>query len=146
MKKLNRNALFLWRIRLTACVAPLPLAVALFFGSSPVWNLTLTLLWVLFYLFMFLFYYPVKHVKLLFGVNGHAFIVYCGVFYNRIKAMELKNVQFVTICASPLERVMKLSTLFVWGAGGKIRVPSMPSEDAERLSAALSRTGDGERQ
>lgn len=132
--RLPRRTLFLWRVRLTACTLPAPVLVTLFFADSPVWRRALSGIWIAAYLFFFLFFYPVMYHKLSFGSNGHSFVVHCGVFYNRIKAMEIRNIQHVTCTASPLENAMGLCTLFVWGAGGLIRVPSMEAGDARALS------------
>lgn len=132
--RLPRRALLLWRVRVTLCALPAPVLVALFFADSSVWRRVLSGVWIAAYLIFFLFFYPVMYRKLSFASNGHSFVVHCGVFYNRIKAMEIRNIQHVTCTASPLEKAMGLCTLFVWGAGGLIRVPSMDAGDARALS------------
>jgi len=132
--RLPPRTLLLWRIRLTVCAVPAPVIVALFFAGSPVWRRALSAVWIAVYLFFFLFFYPVMHRKLSFGSNGHSVVVHCGVFYNRIKAMEIRNIQQVRCTSSPLERAMGLCTLFIFGAGGLIRVPSMDIKDARALS------------
>lgn len=147
MKKLPRRALTLWRVRLTAAALPFPVLIALFFSyaRSPVWNRTLSALWIAGYLFMFLFYYPVKHHKLSFCVGSQGYLVRCGVFYSRVKSIPLQNIQSVSTGASPLERVMKLCSLTVWGAGSLIHVVSMEERDARELCEKIARFEKGGR-
>lgn len=144
MKRVHRRALLLWRIRLSVGVLICPFLIALFFPAAPVWTAALTILWIAFYLFMFLLYYPIKYWKLSYRVTDTSLIIKCGVFYNRIKAMELQNIQHITTGATPLSRAFSLCSLQVWGAGGIVYIPGLQKEVALRLCERLSRTAKGE--
>ena len=144
MKKVSRRALLLWRIRLSAGVFLCPFLIALFFPDAPVWTAVLTILWIAFYLFMFLLYYPIKYYKLSYTLTAASLVIRCGVFYNRMKAMELRNIQHVTTGATPLARALGLCSLQVWGAGGIVYIPGLPKEEALRLCGRLAHITKGE--
>lgn len=139
MQRVGRRALLLWRIRLSLLTLICPFTVALFFSAAPVWSAVLTLLWILLYLFLFLFYYPVKDAKLRYTVTGTTLVIYCGVFYNRMKAMELKNIQHVSVGATPLARLLGLCSVQVWGAGGMVYLPGLQRQVGMALCERLTR-------
>lgn len=141
MKKVDRRALLLWRVRLSACILLCPFLIALFFPSFPVWTAVLTILWIAFYLFMFLIYYPVKYYKLCYAITGTSLVIKCGVFYNRVKAIELQNIQHVTTGATPLSRLFGLCSLQVWGAGGIVYIPGLRAEVGAGLCERLAHLG-----
>ena len=143
MKKPESRALLLWHIRLSLGCLCFPLLIRLFFTESPVWTAILTFLWIAFYLFMFLFYYPVKYHRLSYSFNTHALIIRCGVFYNRIKAIEFENVQHVTIGATPLQQVMHLCSIYIVGAGGMVYIPCLSLSAAHRVAARLAHLEEG---
>ncbi|MCI8442075.1 MAG: PH domain-containing protein [Provencibacterium sp.] len=143
MKKVSRRALLLWRIRLSLLVLVCPFLIALFFPAAPVWTAVLTILWIVFYLLMFLLYYPVKYWKLCYAITETSLIIKCGVFYNRMKAMQLQNIQHVTTGASPLARALGLCSLQVWGAGGIVYIPGLSKEAGARLCGQLAHAEKG---
>lgn len=141
MKKADSRALLLWRVRLSAGILLCPFFIALFFPSAPVWTAVLTVLWMVFYLFMFLIYYPVKYYKLSYTVTETSFILRCGVFYNRMKAMELRNIQNITTSATPLARLLGLCSVQVWGAGSVLYLSGLRAGEGAALCGRLSQLG-----
>lgn len=141
-KKIGRRALLLWRLRLCLCTAVCPFLIALFFPGAQVWSAVLTVCWVSVFLGFFLLYYPIKYQRLSYGIHGSSLVVHCGVFYNRLKAIDLGNIQHVSSVAGPLQRLFGLASVYVAGAGGVIAVPCLEEADARVLCERLL---DGER-
>lgn len=139
------RVLLLWRGRLVLAAIPCPLLIALFFPGSPVWSSVLTGLWVTVFLLMFLVYYPLKYHRLRYELVNDSLRVTCGVFYKNVKGITLTNIQHISITATPLQRILRLSSLYVAGAGGTISLYGLPAADAERLCAKLlSRAKEGD--
>lgn len=137
MNRIDAHILTYWRIRLTALCLLCPVFIALFFSAAPVWRTCLTVGWMLSYVFFYVFYYPVKYRKLSYMVNRQCLVIHCGVFYNRVKGIELRNIQHVSTSASPLLRVMGLCTVYISCAGGMLYIPGLKKESARALCARL---------
>lgn len=144
-KKIGRRALLLWRIRLCLCALPCPFLIALFFPGAEIWSAVLTVLWVSVFLGMFLLYYPIKYQRLRYTLGGHSLQVHCGVFYNRLKAIDLNNIQHVSSVAGPLQRLLSLASVYVAGAGGVIALPCLEAANARALCERLLEGERGER-
>lgn len=138
MKRIEKKALSLWRVRLCLVTFFCPLVVALFFFGFPVWRTGLTILWAALFIGMYAGYYPLKYHRLSYKLTSKSLVIHCGVFYDRVKAMELANVQQVTTGATPLQRLMGLCSVYVHGAGGTVYIPCLRPEEAERLCGKLS--------
>lgn len=137
-QKLSRKALTLWRTRLClVAVLPAFLSALFFRPGSLVW-LILTGCWVLAFLTMYVWYYPLKYHKLSYTVAGEVLVINCGVVYTRRKAMLTANVQYVTVLILPLSRLFGLCTVFFEAAGGRLHLPGVSIEDGERLQALLT--------
>ena len=145
LQRTDRRALLLWRMRLSLGVLICPFIIALFFPAAPIWEAVLTILWIVFYLFMFLIYYPVKYAKLRYTVTDANLVIHCGVFYNRVKAMQLQNIQHVSTGATPLARALGLCSVQVWGAGGVLYLPGLKRQVGAALCGRLTRPAKGEK-
>lgn len=137
-QKPSRRALTLWRTRLSlAALIPAFLSALFFRPGSLIW-LILTVAWVLVFLVMFVWYYPLKYHKLSYTVAGEVLVINCGVVYTRRKTMLVDNIQYVTVLVTPLGRLFGLCTVFFEAAGGRLHLPGIPMEDGERLQRLLT--------
>lgn len=56
-----------------------------------------------------------------------------GVIWRRISIISRSQVQYVTLRASPLERLLGLRTLIFHTPGGRVVLPGLEPDDAEKL-------------
>lgn len=135
---ISKKALFIWRARLVAVAFLAALLISLIFNFfSIVWNI-LTGAWIIAFIYFYAFYYPIKYHKMKYKVNDDIFCVNCGVIYTRQKYIYIKNIHYVILFSSPLERHFGVTTLIVVAAGGTIFLYSLNNDDAAKLRSTLS--------
>ncbi|MEG0899314.1 MAG: PH domain-containing protein [Oscillospiraceae bacterium] len=136
-KKSEKRIVWVWRIRL-ALFCLIPAAMNGWFNEtmSNIW-LIFTFLWVAVFIFFYAFYFPIKYKKQSYRITSKDFFVTTGVIYTITKSIPIKNVQYVSIFSSPLERIMKVATIRAVGAGGGVSISGMSKEDTKRLSSIL---------
>lgn len=141
MKKAHEKAVRLWRARITAAAAVLSAVSSLLLAPGGLPWLCVTGMWAAAYIFMFAFYYPIKYKKLSFGVINGRLAVNCGVFYTRVKAIPLRNIQYLYSYRTPMQRCWGMSSLVFMAAGGRMYVPCMRTDDADSLMALCAAQG-----
>ncbi|GEM_PF-1275801 len=144
LRKIDRYALLVWRMRL--CVAALipSFFTALFFSPTRVLWLLITALWITAFLVMFLWYYPLKYRKLSYAANSEVLVINCGVIYTRRKSVYVKNIQYISLVTLPLDNLFGLCMVFFHVAGGNVYLPGVRISDALLLREMLTPTIMGE--
>lgn len=139
--KIDRKALLIWRIRLCVCALLPSFFSALFFSlNSLVW-LILTGCWVVAFLTLFVWYYPLKYRKLSYAAVGDVLVINCGVIYTRRKSVLIKNIQYISLVSLPLHKLFGLCAVFFHAAGGYVYLPCVRQEDAALLQNLLVEHG-----
>lgn len=129
--------LVIWRIHLAVSMAIPAFLNALFFRlSDPLW-VWITLGWLLIFLALYLVYLPLRYRGMSFAVAGDKILVYNGVLYARVKSIPMGGIQFTTLWAGPLERMLGLCSLILSSAGGQAALPGLRRKDAEALVELL---------
>lgn len=139
LKKPNHKILSIWRIRLLG-MSVIPSFFTAYFSAWAfhwVWKVW-TVLWVGGFLYLYIFYYPIKYKKLSYTFNSRCFILNCGVIYTRVKALPLQNIQYAAVISTPLERLFGLRSLAVMCAGASVYVPGLDAQDALQLQDILT--------
>ena len=127
------RVLTLWRL-LAALVVFVPaFLLSLFVELFSILWIVGTVLWVGIFLYIFLFHLPRFYQNLAIEVTQQEVIVRGGVFYSNLYTIALQNIQFITISSTPLSQLFRLVSLKITMAGGRVRIPGMKREDAERL-------------
>lgn len=136
-KKADPKALLLWRLRLFLGALPFFILTSLFCElRSPLW-LALTGVWVLLFLGFYLAYYPIKYHRLSYRLTGERLLVTSGVVYWRTTAIELANIQFVSLVRTPLATALGLASVTVHAAGGRAHLSGLRYKEAARLTEVL---------
>ena len=131
--KPSKNILWVWRIRLCLiCLIPSAICGWFFKTFSSLW-LIFTCLWLIAFAFFYIFYFPIKYKKLLYHHDGSVFVKNYGVIYTMTKSIPLKNIQFIIKSATPLERIFKIYSFRIVGAGSQMTVSGLNSDDLSFL-------------
>ncbi len=133
LKRVSPLAMSIWQLRLIFSVF-IP-AFFLFFFYRPqmlAWKLC-ALAAAAVYLFSALVWLPVKYLKLAYRLDGQTLYVRQGVIYTRYGAVFLENIQYVTVSATPLQRVFRLCSVNMILAGGRMTIPCVSAEEGELL-------------
>ncbi len=144
-RHVHPRAIVVWRMRLTLAALVPSFCSALFFPvRNWIWT-AFTALWAGVYLFLFVVYYPIKYKKLTFALDDRYLVIRCGVFYNRVKAIPLGNLQYMTLLAGPLQRLFRVCSVQFICAGGRVLLPCVGQADAHTLAQLVEgRTAPGE--
>lgn len=127
------NAMIYWMVRLTLlALAPFGVSVLTFGRTRMAWTV-FTLGWVLAYLFLAFFWYPVKRRKLKIQVTEEQLAIRTGVLYTRWKYMNYGAVQYLSLCTLPLQRVFRVTSVVVYGSGCFLFIPCLHRNDAQEL-------------
>lgn len=137
MNKPQPQLLAIWRIvlTLTAFIPAFLVSLLLRVGSN-IWALSAGGL-VLFYLFMYLIYFPLLYKNTSFGISGEKIVYITGVFNARVIAVPLSQIQFTTVSRSVFSRIFGVSTVIATAAGGRVAIPGLKASDADNLALAL---------
>ncbi len=134
---LPRRALILWRVRDSLLVLLAGFIFTLIFSERPFWHCLFLAVSGVVFLFFFCVYHPLKLKKFCyFFINGQL-TVDCGVFYNRRRAIPLKNIQSVTIFRGPAMMAFSLSSVAIHSAGATIYIPCLFKDAALSLQENL---------
>jgi len=133
LKRVSPLALSVWQLRLVFFMF-IP-AFLLFFFYQPD-----SLTWIFCavtvaaaFLFVSLVWLPVKYLKLAYRLEGNTLYIRWGVVYTRFGAAFLENIQYVTISATPLQRLFRICSVNFILAGGMMTIPCISSEEGEML-------------
>lgn len=135
--KPQAQLLTIWRLTLAAAMCVPAFLNSLFLRvTNPVWLWT-TLGWLAVFLILYLVYLPLCYRAVSFSVTADHVLLYKGVLYTRSLTVPLAGIQFVSLSSSPLEKLFGLRSVVVVVPGGRLVLPGLRTQDAERLSAAL---------
>ncbi len=141
--KPDLHILSVWRLRLLLS-AVLPSFCSAYFFASRGWLWWIfTSAWAIAFLYLYIFYYPIKFRKYFYTLNECALLLHCGVIYTRIKAIPFRGMQYTAIMSTPLERLFGVCTLLIFSAGSTARLPGLPFEQAKALQQLLSPPREG---
>lgn len=131
--KPSKDILWVWRIRLALiCLIPSILTGWLFRTYSKLWIIS-TAIWIIFFTFFYVFYFPVKYKKLYYYRDGNIFVKNYGVIYTMTKSIPLKNIQFIVKKATPLEKLFKIYSYRIIGAGSQLTASGLKFDELDFL-------------
>lgn len=137
MNKPQPKLLTIWRTELTLAAAVPAFLISLFLRTgSTAWTFTMCGLG-LFYLAVYLFYFPALYKKMTFSVSEERIVYATGVFYTRVLTAPVSQIQFTAVSRSPIARFFGLASVIVIFAGGRIMISGLKAEDANRLAELL---------
>lgn len=132
------KALILWEI-LTVIGAYIGLQVllwALTYGTW-VWYFILYIYGAIVVLFCFL-YLPLAYYNIEYAVFKDTIVYKRGVIMPNTQIMYRDRIAFVSVYKNPLTPILKLSSLVVSAAGGKIRILFIDDHRADEIADSLS--------
>ena len=133
LKRVSPLAMYVWQIRLILFMF-IP-AFFLFFFYQPqslAWKLCAAAV-VAGFVIMAVVWLPIKYLKLAYQLDGKTLYVRWGVIYTRYGAAFLENIQYVTMSATPLQRLFRLCNVNFVLAGGRMAIPCVGREEGELL-------------
>ncbi|MDR2909160.1 MAG: PH domain-containing protein [Oscillospiraceae bacterium] len=125
--------LTVWRASLVgAAFVPAFLSSLIFSPGEPGWWAA-SALWLTLFLLCYLWYLPSRFKRLSLAVEEDRFIQTGGVFLRISRTAPFGSVQFLRLSSSPIHRYFGLSSLIIVAPGGRILMPGLRAEEAERL-------------
>lgn len=135
--KLPSKALLLWRLRLVAAIVAPAVLGGFFYYTIPNVFTIFTFVWFSLFLILCFLYFPFYYKGLSYAITESMVKVNRGVFYFRMDAVYIKNIQYTAITQTILQKVLGLATLRIYAAGGKVFIPSMDYSQARQLRIQL---------
>lgn len=138
LQKPNSQILTVWRLRLAFfTVIPSAIFAYLYPYRNFIWWLLAACAATAFF-GLYIFYYPIKYRKLSYSVSQGGLLIHCGVIYTRLKVVPRAGIQYLSLTATPLQRLFGLSTLAVFSAGSTARLPGLTADQAAAIQQALA--------
>lgn len=136
--KPSLHILTIWRIRLFLLIL-IPTFFSAYFARDTgiVWAI-FTGLWFCAFLYLYIFYYPIKWKKLLLSSNDHCLLIHCGVIYTRVKAIPFESILYCATGALPLARFFGVCALTFHMAGARADFPGLTPDQAAEVLRFLS--------
>ena len=134
--KPSLHLLTVWRLRVFHC-SLLPSFLAAYFFSNTILWWVLALAIAAGFLFLYIFYFPVRWKKLAYSGNKNCLVIHCRVIYTSAKAVPFGSIQSLSIVSTPLERLFGICSLAVFMAGARIHMPGLTPVQAEELRLEL---------
>lgn len=134
--KPSLHLLTVWRLRLFLCSFLPSFLAACFFSNTLLWWAA-ALAIAAGFVFLYIFYCPVKWKKLAYSGNENCLVIHCGVIYTSAKAVPFGSIQSISITSTPLERLFGICSLAVFMAGARIYMPGLTPVQAEELRLGL---------
>lgn len=134
---LPSKALLLWRLRLLLCCCPAALVGGFLFFTLPRTFTVFTFVWFSLFLLLAFLYCPACYAQFTFAVTDAMVKINHGVFYCRMDAMYIQNIQYTAITQTPLQKLLGLASLHIHAAGGSLHIPAMDDTQARQLRITL---------
>jgi len=131
------TALTVWRIMLSIACAAAEFAAALLLMSNKLALAAATSIISVFFLYMYMVYYPIKLKRLAAQLKNNRILITTGVINKNIYIMEYDKIQFINIITSPMQRIFGICTVFVKAAGGTVYISGISKSNAEYLKEAV---------
>jgi len=133
----KRRILSVWRAMLIlSAILPALLSSLFLRPGSGAWNLA-TGAWAALFLFFYLYYLPARLRRLSLKVEDGHLVLTSGVFNRAARRTPTQAVQHITLYASPLHRRWDLATLVISAPGGRMIMPGLGSDEAQRLMQVI---------
>jgi len=133
MKRVSPLAMSVWQLRLIFFMfIPAFLLFFFYYPQSLVWKLCVIAAGAGF-AFVSLLWLPVKYLKLSYRLDGNTLYIRWGVVYTRFSATFLENIQYVSVSATPLQRIFHLCSVNFILAGGRMSIPCISAGEGEML-------------
>lgn len=135
--RLPPNALILWRLRLIlSSLIPSLLGGFLYYTVPKVFTI-FTFTWFSLFILLCFLYYPFYYRGFSYSISESMIKINRGVFYFRMDAIYIKNIQYTSISQTLLQKILGLATLWIYAAGGKAHIPSIDHAIARQMRIQL---------
>ena len=137
-ERISAKAVIIWEA-IAAILFGLLFALLLFLLVEGTW-LWYTLLWLAGagYILTAFLYLPLYYISIEYGVTDEAIIYRKGVIFPNTQILYRDRIAFVTVYNNPFTPLLKLSSLTVSAAGGRIHIWFLNTRRAQELAALLS--------
>ncbi|MGG5462068.1 PH domain-containing protein [Clostridium sp. B9] len=54
----------------------------------------------------------------------------CGIFYKRYICIKIDKIKYINICEDPISALLKLKSVSIYTAGGRVVIPALNRENA----------------
>lgn len=135
--RLPSKALFLWRLRLLFCCLLPAVAGGFFYFYAPGLFTVFTFVWFFLFLLLCFVYFPMRYSQFTYAITNTMVKVNQGVFYYRMDAVYIRNIQYTALSQTPLQKILGLASLHVFAAGGSVHIHCLPYSDARVLRVQL---------
>ena len=136
---LTKNALLLWRIRLTIGLAAAAfVSGALLFVFVPI-GLCLISVTLAVYAAAFWYLLPALVRERQFGCDGKQLRLWYGVFVKRVMVVPVSRVQHTAITCTPVQKLLSLRSIIFYCAGANVSVIDITKAETMRLYAMFRR-------
>lgn len=138
LHKPRRELLLIWRLYLILCALIPAFLLSLFCAMFGTLWLILTAAWLVIFLTLFSFYFPLAFRNRAFSVGKDHITAYGGVVYRYSHSLPIANLQYLTLMSSPLERLFHICSLVVVAPGGRMVISGLRRVDGKNLVAILT--------
>ena len=138
LERISAKAVIIWEA-IAAILFGLLFALLLFLLVEGTW-LWYALLWLTgaAYVLTAFLYLPLYYISVEYGVNDGAVVYRKGVIFPNTQILYRDRIAFVTVYNNPFTPVLKLSSLVVSAAGGRIHIWFLDTRRAQELAGWLS--------
>lgn len=133
-----------WRSVLICAALPAAVACSLFLKPGTLLWGVCSGLWILPFLFFYIVYFPLRRRRLSLEVEKGQLVMRTGVFYSIVRTVPYESIQFVGLRTSPLHKRWQLASLVVVAPGGRLLMPGLDAQEAQRLVRVLLSVREGE--
>lgn len=133
LKHAEPTAIIIWELRLI--LGTFFPTFLLFFFYAPEY-----LIWkcvaggcIVIFLFFSLFWFPVKYWKLAYHIEGNILYLRRGVLYTRYCSVSKKQLQYITLTSTPLQRRFSLCSAILIMAGAHLFIPCISRKEGEAI-------------
>ena len=139
-RSISRKSILVFKLRYTAACS----AISFILGLLGIINFHLYLfsLSTVFTIFLFLFFFYAyrRYKSFSFFINSSNLTLYYGVFFTKRITFSIDKLQYIEVRQGIDERILYLSTLVFYTAGGKIKIPALDSRTALSIKKCLYRS------
>ena len=139
-RSISRKSIMVFRLRYTAVCS----AISFILGLLGIINFhfylfSLSAVFIMF-VFLFFFYAYRRYESFSFFINSRNLNLCYGVFFTKRITFSIDKLQYIEVRQGIDERILCLSTLVFYTAGGKIKIPALDNRTALSIKKCLYRS------
>jgi len=130
---MDKSFLYISRIRLIIGLFIVGLVTSLFLDTRTMSWVCISIFYIITFLFLYIWYCVNRYRNYSYYFDNENICMTYGVFLAKTSFMKIETIQYIYSFQSPLQKLFKIRSLFIYSAGNKIHIPHLTDSQINQI-------------